>query len=355
MNKNNSLSIPVLIDLIVRFVALFFLFQWCYEILKPFFILLIWGCIIAIATYPIYARFNKLFGNRKYISVILLTILMLVVIILPGWLLFESIYEGINLLKSNLAAGMPLIPEPPAQTKDWPVILKPLLQIWDMASHNLDQLAIKYSSEITSVGTWILRLFTNIGIGILELILSIIISGFLLTYSETITKTMLTLSNKLAGRQGAYFFNMSVVTIRNVMKGVIGVAVIQTSLAAVGLFIGHVPYAGIWTLVCLILSIAQIGAGPVAIVSSIYMFSVNDSWTALLYSGWMLIVILSDNILKPILLGRKSPVPTIVVFLGSIGGFIYNGFIGLFLGAVILSLVYKLVLGWLETETIESE
>ena len=55
-----------------------------------------------------------------------------------------------------------------------------------------------------------------------------------------------------------------------------------------------------------------------------------------------------DNILKPILLGRNAPVPMLVVFFGSIGGFIHSGFIGLFTGAIILSLGYKLVISWVK-------
>jgi predicted PurR-regulated permease PerM len=61
----------------------------------------------------------------------------------------------------------------------------------------------------------------------------------------------------------------------------------------------------------------------------------------------MLIVGVSDNILKPIMLGKGAPVPMLVVFLGAIGGFMSTGFIGLFTGAIILSVGYKLLQAWL--------
>ena len=96
------------------------------------------------------------------------------------------------------------------------------------------------------------------------------------------------------------------------------------------------------------LAIIQIGIAPVAIPVIIYMFYSASTLTAGLLMVWLILVMLSDNFLKPILLGRGAPVPMLVIFLGSIGGFISMGFIGLFVGAVILSLGFKLFQAWLK-------
>lgn len=101
----------------------------------------------------------------------------------------------------------------------------------------------------------------------------------------------------------------------------------------------------------MVFAITQIGIWPVAIPVAIYMFSVSDTVTATILAIWLVLATLSDNVLKPILLGRNAPAPMVIIFLGSLGGFIYNGFIGLFLGAVILTIVYKLIMEWLNTET----
>jgi predicted PurR-regulated permease PerM len=136
-------------------------------------------------------------------------------------------------------------------------------------------------------------------------------------------------------------------TIRNVVKGVLGVAVIQSILAGVGLYFAHIPHAGIWILVCLILSIVQVGPALVLIPSSIYLFTTGDTMTATLWSVYFAVVLTSDNILKPILLGKGAPVPMLVIFLGVIGGFLMSGFIGLFTGAIVLSIGYKLLTAWI--------
>ena len=125
-------------------------------------------------------------------------------------------------------------------------------------------------------------------------------------------------------------------------------AIIQGFSAGMGFMVAGVPGAGLWAFLCLFLAIIQIGIAPVAIPVIIYMFYSADTLTAGLLMVWLILVMLSDNFLKPILLGRGAPVPMLVIFLGSIGGFISMGFIGLFIGAVILSLGFKLFREWLK-------
>jgi predicted PurR-regulated permease PerM len=141
--------------------------------------------------------------------------------------------------------------------------------------------------------------------------------------------------------------SITALTIRNVVKGILGVAIIQSTMAAIGFIAAGIPAAGLWVLCCLILAIVQLGTLPVAIITIIYAWSATSTLTATLFTIWMIIVSISDNILKPILLGKGAPVPMLVVFLGAIGGFILSGFIGLFTGAVVLSLGYKLFEVWL--------
>jgi predicted PurR-regulated permease PerM len=143
---------------------------------------------------------------------------------------------------------------------------------------------------------------------------------------------------------------LSETTIRNVVKGVLGVAVAQTAIAGVGLFAIGIPFAGLWCFVGLILAIVQIGVGPVLIPAIIYAYGTHEVLPATLFLGWSILAMISDNVLKPILLGRNAPVPLLVVFLGAIGGFIANGFLGLLLGPVILSLAYNLFVSWLKSE-----
>jgi predicted PurR-regulated permease PerM len=191
----------------------------------------------------------------------------------------------------------------------------------------------------------------GIGKGILQFIVSIVIAMGLLLYSESLIKVSKNIFIKLIGANGEHYADVTVITIRSVVKGFLGVALIQSLMAGAGFFLADVPFAGIFTVICLFLAIIQIGIGPIAIPIVIYTFSVADTTTATLLAIWIGITLISDNILKPIFLGRGNPpAPMLVIFLGAIGGFIYNGFIGLFLGAVVLTLGYKFFLSWIDME-----
>jgi len=273
---------------------------------------------------------------------------MLSLLIVPSWAITESLIKGVDALRELHTEGQPIIPPPGESTKKWPVIARPLIDVWKMASENFQATTIKYQAEFKLIGGWLLRAFAGFGTGIAQFIASLILSGVLLIYTDPISVSMRKLFKKLAGEKGDDFTDTSILTVRNVFKGVLGVAFAQATLAGIGFFVAGVPYPGLWTMICLILAIVQIGVGPVAIPIAIYMFSVTDTFTATMLALWMIPVTLSDNILRPILMGRGAPVPMLVIFMGAIGGFIYQGFVGLFLGAIILSLGYKLLISWLD-------
>jgi predicted PurR-regulated permease PerM len=177
--------------------------------------------------------------------------------------------------------------------------------------------------------------------------LATILSGVFLAYASSAGNWIKTLFNRLMGSSNFDMAEISALTIRNVVKGILGVAIIQSTMAAIGFIVVGIPGAAIWVLCCLILAIVQIGTLPVAIPVIIWAWSAESTLSATLFTIWMIVVSISDNILKPILLGKGAPVPMLVVFLGAIGGFILSGFIGLFTGAVVLSLGYKLFEVWL--------
>lgn len=352
-SKTNSsaFNFEKIVDTIIRLGVLALLLMWCFDILRPFVLILIWAIVIAIAIFPVHKFFVKIFRGKKILAVIVLTLFMLSVIIIPSGLIVYSLYEGVNHFRELFNSGEHLIPPPGGTTANWPVIAKPIVEIWQLASDNLQEAVVKYSDQIKEYGTILLLALAGFTKGILSFIGSIIIAGVLLIYADSSAVVTQKIFGKLVGKHSDNFMEITIITIRNVVKGILGVAFIQTAMIGIGFFIAGVPFAGLWTILCLILAIVQIGVGPIAIPVVIYMFSVSDTTTAVILAIWTGITLVSDNILKPILLGRNAPAPMLVIFLGAIGGFIYNGFIGLFLGAIILTIGYKLFMMWLDTDT----
>ncbi len=351
MEKSNSQSYDFskIVDLLIRLGVLYLLISWCFDIMRPFISVLLWGTLLAVAIYPFYKLVLKLFRGRKILTSSLLVLLLLSLLAIPTVLISSSFSKGYEYVSEQVSQGKSIIPPPSESTKEWPSITKPVIEVWGLASRDLQEATIQHREYIQAAGTWLLESLKTLALGVTEFVASILLAGIFLVYSQEIQVPMGKIYNKLAGKNGELFLQISVSTVRNVFKGVLGVAFIQAVLAGIGFFIAGVPYAGLWTVLCLFGAVVQVGVGPVAIPIAIYMFTATDTLTAVLLAIWMIPVTISDNILRPILMGIGSPVPMLVIFIGSIGGFVLDGFIGLFLGPVFFALGYKLLMSWLDT------
>jgi predicted PurR-regulated permease PerM len=229
-----------------------------------------------------------------------------------------------------------------------PLVGKTLYSTWDLAATNLGEVFGKYREQLTGLGKWLLSAAAGAGMTVLQFVISIIIAGVLLVYARSSCQGVEMVAARLMGSEnGREFVEMAGATIRSVAQGVLGVAVIQSILAGIGLLVAGVPYAGIWTLLVLLLAILQLSSilvlGPIII----YVFSVEATLPAVLFMIWSLMVGFSDSILTPLLLGRGMNIPMLVILLGAIGGMIFSGLVGLFVGAVVLAVGYRLFTTWL--------
>ncbi len=322
----------------------------CLAILRPFLPLIAWGVVIAIAAYPAYKKLRLWLRGRGKLAAVLCTLAFLAVLIVPAILLTQTMIGGVEELTSHLKDGSLRIPAPPDRIETWPLIGMPLHSAWNMAATNLTGLLKNLGPELKPVVSWLFSASAGLGLTVLQFVLSIVVAGVILANSEGGAAISRSLANRLFGAQGPEFEELASSTIRSVVNGIIGVAVIQTIAAAVGFLVAGLPGAGFWTLLFLIAAILQAG-GIVLIPAVIYVFAIASTTKAVLFLLWCIVVGLMDNVLKPLLLGRGVAVPIVVIFLGAIGGFLSVGIIGLFIGAVILSVGYKLFLAWLEGPT----
>lgn len=346
-NDNNYLRIAI--DLVLKVGLLLLVIYLCYRILSPFISIVVWGMIIAVILFPLFTKLSGWLGKRHKLSSILIMLVALLLLTLPSIWLVNQIVVGIRFLSESMQDKNFALPAPSESVADWPLIGSWLYDKWLDLSQNMGETLGQYLPEITVWGERVLGTLANTGMGILAFAGSIIIAGIFLIYFESSAESGRKLFKKIAGDRGDEFLEISVQTMRNVAVGVLGVAVIQTTLMGLGLIFAQIPLAGLWILVLLIMTIAQIPALLFSIPVIIYMFAFKDPLPAALWSVYLLLTGALDNILKPMFMGKGSTVPTIVIFLGAIGGFAAFGFIGLFLGAMLLSLAYRLYMAWVSS------
>ena len=338
------------VEATIRIGLIAVLVLYCFQIVRPFLIPVVWGVIIAVALHPNYLWLQRVLGERRTLAAVLFVVLALVLLVAPTFMLSDTLVTGVTGLARSLSEGKLIIPMPPESIAGWPLIGQPLDKFWRLASVNLGGALVEIEPQLKVLGKWLLSAAAGAGLGILQFILAIIIAGVILHHGESGKRVSYAIARRLAEEHGAGFIDLARATIRSVSRGILGVALLQSILAGLGFLAAGLPAAGLWAFLCLLLSVIQIGIFPITIPAIIYVFATGEPTTAVIFLIWNLMVGSLDNVLKPLLLGRGVNVPMAVIFVGAIGGFLASGIIGLFIGSVILVLGYELLLDWLDLD-----
>ncbi len=329
--------------------AALILIMLCYRIMSPFIPMIIWAAIISIAAYPAHVSLSNRLGGHRRLASALLVLLGVTIIAAPSWILAESTIDAFQGIAVELEDGTAEIPPPRDSVAEWPVIGKRVYDVWSGAAENLEDTLNEFRPQLETAGKAILSFAGHTAVSVLVFIAAMIIAGLLWTSAPAIYRSAGGAATRLAGpKRGGALLDLSILTIRSVAKGIIGIAFIQSILAAVGLVVAGVPAPGLWAGVVLVLAIIQLPPllilGPIAI----WYFSVADPVAATIFLVYAAIVSGADAVLKPLFLGRGVSTPTLVILIGAIGGAIAMGIVGLFIGAVILALGYELLVAWMQ-------
>ena len=328
--------------------ALLLLLILCYQIIAPFVHILIWAVVIAVGLYTTHTSLAAKLGGREKTSAMILVGIGLAIVIVPVWLTAESSIATLQQASANLDAGTVEIPPPNERVADWPLIGEKVFEVWSNAATNLESTMNTYAPQIKSLGQRVAGMAGGALLGALQFVLSIIIAGALILNAESGHRTARNIAGSLMGDEaGDKMAHLSILTIRSVVNGILGIAVIQAAAAAIGLAVMDVPAAGLWALAVLVVAIVQLPPWLVLAPIAVWVFSVAEPVPATIFAIYMLIVSLADMVLKPMLLGRGVDTPMLVILVGAIGGAMTSGIIGLFLGAVILAVSYELMVAWM--------
>jgi predicted PurR-regulated permease PerM len=334
------------IELAVRVGVLGLLLYWSFVLIRPFLTITIWSIVLAVALYPLYQRIVRQLGGRRRLAAVLLAILSLFVVIVPAtWLVFNLI-ETFNTLSGQIGTSGLALPAPPERIKAWRVIGGPVYQFWSLASTNLHDAMAQLSPYLKPIGSKLLQIAADSSTAAAKFVLAIIFAGFLSYAAPSLVEALRRFSHRLAGDRGEHFVDLAGATIRAISRGVIGISALQAFLAGIGLMLAGVPAASLITSAILVLGIIQIGPGLVIILLIIWGWTAMETPAALVFTAYMIPVSLLDNILRPLLLGRGLHVPVAVILIGVIGGTISYGISGLFLGPIVLAVIWELVADW---------
>ncbi|MDF1881368.1 AI-2E family transporter [Sulfurimonas sp. MAG313] len=348
LNRQNIVSIAI--EIAIKLSILAVILVYTFDIIRPFFIPVVWAIIIAVSLSPLINSLEKRFIGKRKLILTVLSLSVILSLLVPTYYLSASAVESGQDLLSQFKEGSLTVPPAPISVKEWPLVGTKLYTLWDSLATNLESFVQLHQDKLKDFAT---KGFGIIGSGvgtIFQFIISMIIAAVLLAKSEGSVKIYHAISKRLIGEKGVEWAELSALTVRSVVQGVLGIALIQATLSLIGLLLIGMPFAPAIAFVVLFLAIIQLPPililGPVAA----YIFTITNTTPAVIFAVYAFAVSMSDAFLKPILLGRGVDIPMLVILIGAIGGMIASGIIGLFVGAVVLALAYKLFSTWIEEE-----
>jgi len=332
-----------MIDAAIRLGLIGLLVYWSLRVVGPFVTIALWSTILVVALYPLFDWLARRLNSRK-LAAILVTLLCLAIVIGPvTWLGFVLI-GGAEFMVKGLETMA--IPAPPQSVKNWPLIGDQIFRWWTLAADDTKAIILEIAPKLQSLGGKLLDLAGTVILGLLEFVASIIIAGFLYNPGPRLVRGLRSALMRISGQRADEMMHLAATTILNVSRGVVGIALVQSLLAGLGFAVAGVGAAGLLTFLCLILGIVQLGASVVIVPAIIWSWFTMDTSHALIFTAYMLPVSVFDNIFKPLLMARGLETPMPVIIIGVLGGTLAYGISGLFLGPIILSVAWALVVHW---------
>jgi predicted PurR-regulated permease PerM len=335
------------VETAIRLGALGLLLYWSLILVRPFISIVIWSVVLTVALYPVFEWVALRLGGRRGLAAFLVTILSLLIVIGPATWLALGLVESLRVISERFDLSTLAIPPPSKAVKDWPMIGDPIYQFWNLASTNFKAALAEILPQLKPLGSSLLRIGADTGIGIIKFLASIIVAGFLFSPAPSLAEAVKMFARRLNSTHGEEFVVQAGATIRAVSRGVIGISVLQALLAGLGLMVAGVPQASLITFAVLVFGIVQIGPAVILIPVIIWSWTAMEITTALLFTVYMIPVNLLDNILKPIVMGRGLKTPMLVILIGVIGGTLAYGITGLFLGPIVLAVIWELLIAWM--------
>ena len=323
----------------------------CFLILLPFTSAVLWAGIFVFSTRHWYGYLHQRLGGRHWLAASLFMLVIVSLLLLPllyAVLSFGHIVSDFAIsLSDHLQKGIiPPLPEWIVQTP-W---IGAKLAEWREQLVVTDDPAIK--TQISTAVIWLLKTLLNVGVtigqGFMMLLMSCFIALFFYASLPTLTQWLQTAVQRVSGSRAEQMLDIAGKTIQGVVVGIIGTAIVQGFLTGFGLWVSGVPFAAALTFLAMVLALLPFGTFFIWGPAALWLYHGGDTgWMWFLLAWGVGVVGMADNFIKPLVIGRNSNLPFVLIFLGILGGVIQFGPLGIFLGPTLLAMGFALSKEWL--------
>ncbi len=332
----------------IGWVVLFILLAGCLLVLRPFLSALLWAIVLCSSSWPVYRRLLGWSGNRRTLAALTMTLGMILIVLLPFLIIGSTLADNVKDLtaaaKNMIAAGPPA---PPAWLAKIPGIGQEATDYWQSLAADTSKLWTESQRLIEPASSWLLKGGLALGGGVIQLAFSIFIAFFLFRDGVAVGGRLTHAVERIGGERGKHLLEVAGNTVRGVVYGILGTALVQAIVAGIGFLVAGVPGAALLALLTFFASIVPVvGTALTWLPASLWLFHQGSTGWGIFMLAWGALVASLDNVVKPLLISQGSDMPFILIFFGVLGGALTFGFIGVFLGPTLLAVGYRLVEEW---------
>lgn len=317
-------------------------------IIRPFLTPLIWSAIIVVATWPLMLKVENFFRGRRWAAVLLMILGLLMLLVTPLSIAIATFVRKSDDILSWLRdiPNMTLTP-PPQWLSTVPAVGPRLAEEWqNLSTSGSAELTAALEPYMKQIVSWLLSQAGNVGMIILYFLLTVVISAILFAKGEVASGWLFRLASRIAGPQGENALLLSAKAIRGVALGVVLTAMFQTFVGGVGLAVTGMPAVMLLIGAMLVLCIAQLGPLLVLVPCLIWLYMNGEILSGTILLAFTVVASTADNLIRPFLIKKGANLPLALIFPGVIGGLVAFGIIGLFIGPVVLAVIYTLLQAW---------
>ncbi len=334
---------------IAGIVAAALLVAGCFLVLRPFFPAILWAGILCFVTWPLFVRLKRVLRGRRSLAALLMTCLLGLLVVLPfalvGLTLADNLSQLLGFFSSLREKGLPA---PPEWIRGLPLAGDHLAAGWQRLSTDSDRTFELVRNFFATSQGWLLKNSLHIGKGLLQLVLSLVLAFFFYLSGEKVMEQISAVIRRLAGDTTQHLVASVGKTVKGVVYGILGTALAQGIVAAIGFVVAGVPGALFLGLLTFFLSLVPVGPPLVWVPVTVWLFmSERTGWGVFMLFWGFLAISGIDNLVKPYLIARGVNQPFIITLLGVAGGLLAFGFLGVFLGPTLLAAGLVLLREWI--------
>lgn len=319
----------------------------CLVVLRPFMSGLLWAVVLTFSCWPIHRRVLTALGGRRTLAALAMSVGMVLVLVLPFAVIVFTLADSVKELTAATRAWLDEgPPDPPAWLARVPLVGAAAQESWREFAADSASVLAEAKVLVEPVGKGLLRAGLFLGRGLGEIGLSVFVAFFLFRDGVSAAESLTAGVVRLAGERGRRLLEVAGNTVRGVVYGILGTAVVQAVMAGVGFAIAGVPGAGLLGFLTFFLSVIPGGPPFIWVPAAFWLFHRDQVGWGIFMSIWGLGVSSVDNVVRPWLISQGSAMPFVLVFFGVLGGIVAFGFIGVFLGPTLLAVGYRLVTEW---------